>query len=140
LAPASFSFTSQPLFKSRRSSFSHPHQFKETLNGFSQTSSPGLRSINQYILSPTPLGKGAFAQVHLATDRETGVEFAVKEFSKSFLRRRAEAEAMRLARKERGRRGRGEKVVKRCMSNDEQGLENLALIRTVVPLFVKRHN
>ncbi|KNE65869.1 CAMKK/CAMKK-META protein kinase [Allomyces macrogynus ATCC 38327] len=46
----------------------------------------GTSRINQYILSKF-LGKGAYGTVYLAIDEQTKTEYAIKEFSKSRLRR-----------------------------------------------------
>ncbi|GAB7362342.1 hypothetical protein MBLNU230_g2668t1 [Neophaeotheca triangularis] len=71
---------------------------KETLNarsnyGSSEDDGASVRRINQYVIKQE-IGRGSFGAVHLATDQQ-GNEFAVKEFSKSRLRRRAQSNLLR---------------------------------------------
>ncbi|KAI9807268.1 MAG: hypothetical protein M1833_000011 [Piccolia ochrophora] len=77
---------------------STPRKVKETLNARSQYSSndddgPAQHRINQYIIKQE-LGRGSFGAVHLALDQH-GAEYAVKEFSKSRLRKRAQSNILR---------------------------------------------
>jgi [calcium/calmodulin-dependent protein kinase] kinase len=55
--------------------------------------------LNQYILTDD-IGRGSFGVVQKAKDVNTGTEYAVKEFSKMRLRKRAQSEMIR-------RQGRG---------------------------------
>lgn len=76
------------------------------------------------------IGRGSFGEVYRAFDRETGEECAIKEFSKSFLRRKAQGEATRRASAEGGSRRRCSKAVERALSLDEMGPANVQLLRT----------
>ncbi|KAI9779276.1 MAG: hypothetical protein M1816_003639 [Peltula sp. TS41687] len=78
---------------------STPRQVKETLNArseYSNSSDDGQwqHRINQYIIKEE-IGRGSFGAVHLAVDQH-GIEYAVKEFSKSRLRKRAQSHILRL--------------------------------------------
>ncbi|KAK4623244.1 Calcium/calmodulin-dependent protein kinase kinase cmkC [Fulvia fulva] len=71
---------------------------KETLNarshyGSSDDDGGAIHHINQYIIKQE-IGRGSFGAVHLATD-QYGNEYAVKEFSKSRLRKRAQSNLLR---------------------------------------------
>lgn len=105
--------------------------YRETLNAYAVDSGDGTRSVNQYRLEgASHLGKGSYATVEKATDRETGIEYvsvdvscpfvrrrasltfrpsqqAIKEFSKRRLRQIAAAEAARRSRAASRGRGRG---------------------------------
>ena len=82
------------------------------------------RRLNQYRIGPL-LGKGSAGTVELATDTETGVEYAMKEFSKSRLRKRKMGEVMRQNR-ERRRLSKGQLLQ---VGTDEEKADALALIR-----------
>lgn len=56
------------------------------------------RRINQYLIQQE-IGRGSFGSVHLATD-QFGNEYAVKEFSKHRLRRRAKSNLLRQAKQQ----------------------------------------
>lgn len=58
----------------RTSSTGSRRSFRETLNAFSVDAGDGTRNVNQYILEKE-LGKGSYATVQLATDRETGEKY-----------------------------------------------------------------
>ena len=75
-----------PLRHHRRT-FSAPRTIKETLDASSSESELGLRMVNEYVLKKE-IGRGAFGVVHLAENSVTGEEYAVKEFSKSKLRKK----------------------------------------------------
>ncbi|KAK7532744.1 kinase-like domain-containing protein [Phyllosticta citricarpa] len=71
---------------------------QETLNARSEYSNSeddgtAQHRINQYIVKQE-IGRGSFGAVHLAVD-QFGTEFAVKEFSKSRLRKRAQSSLLR---------------------------------------------
>ncbi|KAK2880184.1 hypothetical protein FQN49_000477 [Arthroderma sp. PD_2] len=71
---------------------------KETLNAQStytnsQDDNTAEHRINQYLIKQE-IGRGSFGAVHLATD-QYGEEYAVKEFSKSRLRKRAQSHVLR---------------------------------------------
>lgn len=112
-------------------------KFKETLNAFEMNegeSESGLRTVNQYILKGV-IGRGSYASVERATDRETGIDYAVKEFSKAKLRKRAASEMIRGNLKVRGGiRGRSPRVAQVeepvQVDLDELGPDNLSLIRS----------
>ena len=74
---------------------------KETHNAhseYSQSSDDGASQlrINQYLIRQE-IGRGSFGAVHLATD-QYDKEYAVKEFSKTRLRRRAQSNLLRRSR------------------------------------------
>ncbi|SMY27059.1 unnamed protein product [Zymoseptoria tritici ST99CH_1A5] len=71
---------------------------KETLDarshyGSSDDDGGAVHRINQYVIKQE-IGRGSFGAVHLAVD-QYGAEFAVKEFSKSRLRKRAQSNLLR---------------------------------------------
>ncbi|KAG9514961.1 Pkinase-domain-containing protein, partial [Aureobasidium melanogenum] len=71
---------------------------KETLNarthyGSSDDDGAAVHRINQYTIKQE-IGRGSFGAVHLAVD-QFGNEYAVKEFSKSRLRKRAQSNLLR---------------------------------------------
>lgn len=71
---------------------------KETLNarshyGSSDDDGAAVHRINQYVIKQE-IGRGSFGAVHLAVD-QFGHEYAVKEFSKSRLRKRAQSNLLR---------------------------------------------
>ncbi|TKA28895.1 hypothetical protein B0A50_03306 [Salinomyces thailandicus] len=71
---------------------------KTTLNarshyGSSDDDGASVHRINQYVVKQE-IGRGSFGAVHLAQD-QFGNEFAVKEFSKSRLRKRAQSNLLR---------------------------------------------
>ncbi|SGY51090.1 BQ5605_C001g00959 [Microbotryum silenes-dioicae] len=124
-------------------SSSPARNYKETLNAYAVEDEDGVRSVNQYLLGKDKkgsLGKGSYATVERATDRETGVEYAMKEFSKRRLRQIAASEQARRERMAGGGRGRGRgrgrggsaMVSKRACTqdfDDKQGSDNLDLVR-----------
>ncbi|KAF3479779.1 CAMKK/META protein kinase [Arthroderma uncinatum] len=76
----------------------HARRVKETLNAQStytnsQDDNTAEHRINQYLIKQE-IGRGSFGAVHLATD-QYGQEYAVKEFSKSRLRKRAQSHVLR---------------------------------------------
>ena len=73
-------------------------EVKETLHARSeytnsQDEGGAIHRINQYVIKQE-IGRGSFGAVHLAVDQH-GVEYAVKEFSKSRLRKRAQSNILR---------------------------------------------
>ncbi|PGG98404.1 CAMKK/CAMKK-META protein kinase [Blastomyces parvus] len=75
-----------------------PRRVKETLNARSeytnsQDDGTAEHRINQYLIKQE-IGRGSFGAVHLAVD-QYGQEYAVKEFSKSRLRKRAQSHVLR---------------------------------------------
>ncbi|EPE34095.1 Protein kinase-like (PK-like) [Glarea lozoyensis ATCC 20868] len=86
-----------PLRHHKRQASYHK-QVKETLNAKSEYTNNeddgrGEHRINQYIIKDE-IGRGSFGAVHLAVD-QYGKEYAVKEFSKSRLRKRAQSNILR---------------------------------------------
>ncbi|KDE04751.1 CAMKK protein kinase [Microbotryum lychnidis-dioicae p1A1 Lamole] len=132
-------------------SSSPARNYKETLNAYAVEDEDGVRSVNQYLLGKDKkgsLGKGSYATVERATDRETGVEYAMKEFSKRRLRQIAASEQARRERMAGGGRGRGRgrgrggsaMVSKRACTqdfDDKQGSDNLDLVRTEIAIMKK---
>ncbi|KAK5072593.1 hypothetical protein LTR64_004932 [Lithohypha guttulata] len=97
-----------PLRHHRRNP-STPHQVKETLNArseyvTSQDDGSAEHRINQYVIKQE-IGRGSFGAVHVAID-QYGKEYAVKEFSKARLRKRAQSNILRKPLSQR-RRARG---------------------------------
>ncbi|KAI0393684.1 Pkinase-domain-containing protein [Xylariaceae sp. FL0594] len=93
-APAPLQFTS-PLRHHRRTPSQH-REIKETLDAkYINDESDGQQNdrINQYILKEE-IGRGSYASVHRAVD-QFGNEYAIKKFSKSRLRRRAQSNILR---------------------------------------------
>ncbi|EMD67790.1 hypothetical protein COCSADRAFT_34577 [Bipolaris sorokiniana ND90Pr] len=77
---------------------SSTRRVKETLNARSEYSNSeddgsAQHRINQYLVKQE-IGRGSFGAVHLAVD-QYGQEYAVKEFSKSRLRKRAQSNLLR---------------------------------------------
>ncbi|CAO3614260.1 unnamed protein product [Cunninghamella echinulata] len=112
VSPTSTSSTSligspQPsTSSSRRKS---PSVVVETLGAKTSETKDGLRKINNYLLKKV-IGQGAFGTVHLGIDTNTNIEYAIKEFSKSRLRKKEQSEMLRRKggrRNIRGGRGRG---------------------------------
>ncbi|KAF3908742.1 hypothetical protein AA313_de0207800 [Arthrobotrys entomopaga] len=66
---------------------------KETLDASMQYNENDDRRINQYIIKQE-IGRGSFGSVHLATDQD-GIDYAIKEFSKSRLRKQIKSNLMR---------------------------------------------
>ncbi|KAF2128388.1 Pkinase-domain-containing protein [Dothidotthia symphoricarpi CBS 119687] len=100
--PQPVKFMSTPTYQSplrhhRRAASSNRH-VKETLNARSQYSNSeddgtAQHRINQYWIKQE-IGRGSFGAVQLAVD-QYGQEYAVKEFSKSRLRKRAQSNLLR---------------------------------------------
>ncbi|KAH6654319.1 kinase-like domain-containing protein [Truncatella angustata] len=85
-----------PMRQHKRTPSQH-REIKETLNARSEytnddTEGTKLR-INQYVIKEE-IGRGSYGAVHLATD-QYGNEYAIKEFSKSRLRRRAQSNMLK---------------------------------------------
>ncbi|QSZ35549.1 hypothetical protein DSL72_008419 [Monilinia vaccinii-corymbosi] len=100
--PSKVQYLSAPAYQSplrhhRRSASTH-REVKETLDARSEymnneEDGRAEHHINQYIIKDE-IGRGSFGAVHLAVD-QYGKEFAVKEFSKSRLRKRAQSNILR---------------------------------------------
>ncbi|CAF9914132.1 MAG: hypothetical protein ALECFALPRED_009348 [Alectoria fallacina] len=100
--PAAVRHMSTPAYESpirhHQRQHSSAKEVKETLHAHSeytnnQDEGGAIHRINQYIIKQE-LGRGSFGAVHLAVDQH-GVEYAVKEFSKSRLRKRAQSNILR---------------------------------------------
>ncbi|EME43556.1 hypothetical protein DOTSEDRAFT_72806 [Dothistroma septosporum NZE10] len=90
--------TYQSPLRHHRRAPSRSKGVKETLNarshyGSSDDDGGAIHRINQYTIKQE-IGRGSFGAVHLATD-QYGHEYAVKEFSKSRLRKRAQSNLLR---------------------------------------------
>ncbi|GAA96558.1 uncharacterized protein L969DRAFT_88130 [Mixia osmundae IAM 14324] len=83
-------------FKRHRRTSSMEPGVKETLDARHEDLGDGSRRINQYVLGKE-IGHGSFGSVCVAQD-EQGRSWAVKEFSKMRLRKRAQSEMMRAQR------------------------------------------
>ncbi|KAI9750760.1 MAG: hypothetical protein M4579_006317 [Chaenotheca gracillima] len=100
--PSMLKSTSLPAYQSpirhHKRGLSTPRKVKETLNARSEYTNndddgQAQHRINQYIIKQE-IGRGSFGAVHLAVD-QFGTEYAVKEFSKSRLRKRAQSNILR---------------------------------------------
>lgn len=100
--PPTVKYMSAPAYQSplrhHRRAASTTRQVKETLNARSEYSNSeddgtAQHRINQYLIKQE-IGRGSFGAVHLAVD-QYGQEYAVKEFSKSRLRKRAQSNLLR---------------------------------------------
>ncbi|KAI2642701.1 kinase-like domain-containing protein [Xylaria nigripes] len=84
-----------PIRHHKRTPSQH-REVKETLNAKYTNDEVDGRSqstVNQYVIKEE-IGRGSYGAVHLATD-QYGNEYAVKEFSKSRLRKRAQSHILR---------------------------------------------
>ncbi|CDS10804.1 hypothetical protein LRAMOSA11290 [Lichtheimia ramosa] len=105
----------------------------ETLGAKTSETKEGLPQINQYILKKE-IGRGAFGTVHLGVDKNTGTEYAIKEFSKQRLRRREQSAMLRRPGGLRGRgRGFGPQVPRHAQSSGNP----LDLVRTELAILKK---
>ncbi|KAF4551394.1 Protein kinase domain-containing protein 40 [Elsinoe fawcettii] len=100
--PLAVSHVSAPAYNSplrhHRRESSRNKEVKETTNakshyGSSEDDGASIHRINQYSIKQE-IGRGSFGSVHLAAD-QYGQEYAVKEFSKSRLRKRAQSNLLR---------------------------------------------
>ncbi|KAJ4304075.1 hypothetical protein N0V88_001685 [Collariella sp. IMI 366227] len=86
-----------PMRHHRRTPSAH-REIKETLNARSEYTNedeagPSQHRINQYVIKDE-IGRGSYGAVYLAND-QFGDEYAVKAFSKTRLRKRAQSEMLR---------------------------------------------
>ncbi|KAL9556023.1 hypothetical protein MBANPS3_002081 [Mucor bainieri] len=102
----------------------------ETLGAKTSETKDGLRKINNYLLKKE-IGHGAFGTVHLGINTLTNEEYAIKEFSKSRLRRKEQMSMMR--------RGRGRGRGGMAAANGDHGLSSnpLDLVRSEVAILKK---
>ncbi|KAM7213364.1 Calcium/calmodulin-dependent protein kinase [Rhypophila decipiens] len=96
-APPDIQKFQSPIRHHKRTPSAH-FEVKETLNArseYTEDDEEGIANhrINQYVIREE-IGRGSYGAVHLATD-QFGNEFAVKEFSKSRLRKRAQSNILR---------------------------------------------
>ncbi|KAK6350679.1 hypothetical protein TWF718_003864 [Orbilia javanica] len=82
-----------PTRHHRRTHSTPRREVKETLDASMQYNENDDRRINQYIIKQE-IGRGSFGSVHLATDQD-GIDYAMKEFSKSRLRKQIKSNLMR---------------------------------------------
>ncbi|KAG0074895.1 hypothetical protein BGZ93_001268 [Podila epicladia] len=108
LLSTGFSTFSSSTSASRRSSmqFTRHVEVKETLDASLTENAEGDKQLKQYTLKRV-IGQGAFGKVHLAEDECTKIFYAVKEFSKSKLRKKDKANLFKLGPRGRGRGRRG---------------------------------
>ncbi|KAI8333927.1 kinase-like domain-containing protein [Chlamydoabsidia padenii] len=101
------SHSGSPQPSASSSSSRRPHSsVVETLGATTSETKEGLRKINNYLLKKE-VGRGAFGTVHFGIDTNTNTEYAIKEFSKSRLRRKEQSEMLRKRGGPGGPRGRG---------------------------------
>ncbi|KAF9909566.1 hypothetical protein EC991_008391 [Linnemannia zychae] len=109
--------TDKPRHRAHSPSHSHTHSrdssvhgpppvVKETLDACITVSPTGMLQVKQYELRRI-IGQGAFGIVNLGVDINTGIKYAVKEFSKAKLRKKDRQNLFRLGSRGRvpGRRG-----------------------------------
>lgn len=110
--PPAVKYMSTPAYHSplrhHKRAASSTRRVKETLNARSEYSNSeddgtAQHRINQYLIKQE-IGRGSFGAVHLAVD-QYGQEYAVKEFSKSRLRKRAQSNLLRRPSARRRRQG-----------------------------------
>lgn len=136
-----------PLRHHARTNTTPRRIIKETLNARSeytnsQDDGTAEHRINQYLIKQE-IGRGSFGAVHLAAD-QYGQEYAVKEFSKSRLRKRAQSHVLR---HNSGARRHGVQVgfnspLHRHPSGheDEPGGNSLWLIKEEIAIMKKLHH
>ncbi|KAI1932427.1 hypothetical protein LOZ65_000721 [Ophidiomyces ophidiicola] len=127
-----------------------PRKVKETLNARSEYTNSeddgtAEHRINQYLIKQE-IGRGSFGAVHLAID-QYGQEYAVKEFSKSRLRKRAQSHVLRnrSGMRRPGARAAGigfnEPLHRNPSSHDlEDGGNSLNLIKLEIAIMKKLHH
>ncbi|KAI1772517.1 Pkinase-domain-containing protein [Hypoxylon cercidicola] len=96
-APPTVPHFQSPMRHHKRTPSQH-REVKETLNARTEytndeTDGRSQQTINQYTIREE-IGRGSYGAVHLATD-QFGTEYAVKEFSKLRLRKRAQSNILR---------------------------------------------
>merc|ERR1711977_458170 len=89
----SYSFHARETCHSTHSRVIKPFDMDPSAYTNNQTDGRAEHHINQYIIKDE-IGRGSFGAVHLAVD-QYGTEYAVKEFSKSRLRKRAQSNILR---------------------------------------------
>ncbi|CAG8708025.1 7615_t:CDS:10, partial [Acaulospora morrowiae] len=131
VSPKSSTHTKRMSVTHRRES-SVPHEIKETLDATVTETQDGERCLNNYILKEE-IGHGAYGTVIMAIDKETSIKYAIKEFSKSRLRKRDKANCLRRPPRGRGWNARGRAA---SVPNDVP-TDPLYLIRSEVAVLKK---
>ncbi|KEQ80726.1 Pkinase-domain-containing protein [Aureobasidium pullulans EXF-150] len=119
---------------------------KETLNarthyGSSDDDGAAVHRINQYTIKQE-IGRGSFGAVHLAVD-QFGNEYAVKEFSKSRLRKRAQSNLLRRPNQKRQASRGFNSPLHRMSTSDRltpQANNSLDLIKEEIAIMKKLHH
>ncbi|KAF9426228.1 hypothetical protein BGZ76_002851 [Entomortierella beljakovae] len=111
-------------------------EVRENLNASVTQDDEGNRQLEQYVIK-REIGKGAFGKVHLAVDINTQVKYAIKEFSKSKLRKKDKANLFKLGPRGRGR-GRGPKEP--ALADNADNGSPLDLIRGEIAILKKLHH
>ncbi|PKY05392.1 Pkinase-domain-containing protein [Aspergillus campestris IBT 28561] len=148
IRPVRYTSTPSSSFESPRR---HHHRnpiarrpVKETLNArseyrTSQDDGTAEHRINQYVIKQE-IGRGSFGAVHLASD-QFGNEFAVKEFSKSRLRKRAQSHLLRRPRgPKRQADGFNSPLHRRPPLGEDQKENALYLIKEEIAIMKKLHH
>ncbi|KAE8144200.1 kinase-like domain-containing protein, partial [Aspergillus avenaceus] len=118
--------------------------WQETLNArseytTSQDDGTSEHRINQYVIKQE-IGRGSFGAVHLATD-QFGNEYAVKEFSKARLRKRAQSHLLRRPRgPKRPSDGFNSPLHRRSIEDADQRGNALFLIKEEIAIMKKLHH
>ncbi|KAL3481841.1 kinase-like domain-containing protein [Aspergillus californicus] len=147
--PTPARYASTPSFESpqrhhRRNPIAR-HPVKETLDArseytLSQDDGTAEHRINQYVIKQE-IGRGSFGAVHVAVD-QFGKEYAVKEFSKTRLRKRAKSYLLRRARgPKRSADGLNSPLHRHGAGiGDEEKENSLYLIREEIAIMKKLHH
>ena len=123
---------------------STPKRVKESLNARSQyvtseDDGSAEHRLNQYIIKQE-IGRGSFGAVHLAVD-QYGLEYAVKEFSKARLRKRAQSHILRspLQQRKQGALGGFNRPLHRGLSEgqDAENTNSIDLIKEELAIMKK---
>ncbi|KAE8351690.1 kinase-like domain-containing protein [Aspergillus coremiiformis] len=146
--PRLFRYASTPSYESpRRHHYRNPiarRPVKETLDArseytTSQDDGTAEHRINQYVIKQE-IGRGSFGAVHLATD-QFGNEYAVKEFSKARLRKRAQSHLLRRSRgPKRPSDGFNSPLHRRSLEDADQKGNALYLIKEEIAIMKKLHH
>ncbi|KAH6624315.1 kinase-like domain-containing protein [Chaetomium sp. MPI-SDFR-AT-0129] len=104
-APATVQSFSSPMRHHKRTPSAH-REIKETLNARSEYTNEDAEGrshhhLNQYVIKDE-IGRGSYGAVYLAND-QFGTEYAVKAFSKTRLRKRAQSDVLRRGPRQVGR-------------------------------------
>ncbi|KAF9574891.1 hypothetical protein EC968_005131 [Mortierella alpina] len=129
------STTSTPASRRGSMQFTKPVEVRETLDASVTENADGLKQLKQYVLK-REIGRGAFGKVHHAVDEHTNISYAVKEFSKSKLRKKDKANLFKLGPRGRGRGRRGPEAPSPLSSESSP----LDLIRGEVAILKKLHH